>query len=332
MTATIPSPNWTGATALVQAAKRILIVTHVNPDGDAIGSMLGLGNALMQMGKSVDMAVEDGVPNYLKFLPNSEKVYAKLTTSKWDVLISVDASDEERSGSVGAYGRHHCAQVINLDHHVSNTGFGNVQLVMPDAVSATEVVYHWLGHMGITTLTPLVAVPLLTGLLTDTMGFRTSNVKAQTLGIAQALMDAGASLAEITARTLDSKPFNAVRLWARVLPSITLEDEVVCVQIQTSDFQELGLHDISDAGLVSLLNQIDEARAAVIFMEVHDNKVKLSFRCKLGYDVSAVAVALGGGGHKQAAGATVSGGLEEVRARVLPMLKQVVVEGHKNID
>src|SRR5690606_489941 len=130
-------------------------------------------------------------------------VQDELKSGEWDLMISVDASDEERTGQVGVYGRGHSQKVINLDHHATNTMFGDIYLVMPTAVSATEVVFHWLNHIG-HAITIEVAVPLLTGLVTDTLGFRTSNVTSDTLGIAMKLMAVGASLHEITARTLDS--------------------------------------------------------------------------------------------------------------------------------
>jgi phosphoesterase RecJ-like protein len=319
--------EWERATHLIREASSILIVTHVKPDGDAIGSMVGLAHALRGMGKQVDTAVDEGVPGFLKFLPGTDNVYPKLTTGKWDVMISTDASDEERTGEVGAYGREHADAVINLDHHVTNLFFGNVFLVMVEAVSSTEVVYYWLHYMNIDPQPRAIALSLLTGLVTDTIGFRTSNVRAETLGIAQELMQGGVSLTEIIPRTLESKPYSAIRLWSQALQSIELDEGVVSVNITQADMKQVGLDDASDSGLVSLLNQIDEAMVAVIFFEMPDDKVKLSLRSKRGYDVGSVAMALGGGGHTQASGATIEGTLDAVRERVLPMLKQAVEEG-----
>lgn len=326
-TMTINKLDWDAATALVQDAKTILIVTHVKPDGDAIGSMLGLANALRAAGKQVDAAVDDGTPKYLSFMPGADKVYAKITVGKWDVMISVDASDEARTGMVGAYGRNNSKAIVNLDHHATNTMFGDAHLISETAVSATEVIYHWLQHMGTPPTTPDVAMPLLTGLVTDTMGFRISSVRAETLGVAQALMSTGVSLHDIITRTLESKPFHVLKLWGLALGSIQLDGQVVSVNITAADLKTANMDEASDSGLVSLLNQIDEARVAVIFFELPDEKVKLSMRSKQGYDVGAVALALGGGGHKQASGATISGTLEAARERVLPMLQAAVAQG-----
>jgi phosphoesterase RecJ-like protein len=205
-------PEWSAASQAVEAANSMIIVTHVSPDGDAIGAMLGLTNALRERGKSVDCAVDGGVPNYLSFLPGASSAQDKLKKGKWDLLISVDASDEERTGEVGDYARAHSQHTINLDHHPTNTFFGDIFLVMPNAVSATEVIYHWLTRLN-HTLTADVATPLLTGLVTDTLGFRTSNVTPETLHIATQLMAAGAPLPDIMARTLESKSYRTVELW-----------------------------------------------------------------------------------------------------------------------
>lgn len=320
------SIDFAGATAAVQAAQKILIVTHVSPDGDAIGTLLGLTNALRQMGRRVTCAVDGGVPGFLEFLPGAGTVQAELKSGAWDLMISVDASDEERTGQVGIYGRAHSQQVINLDHHATNTLFGSIYLVLPTAVSASEVVYHWLNHIG-HSITVEVAAPLLVGLVTDTLGFRTNNVTADTLGIAMKLMAAGASLHEITARTLDSKPYRSIELWKTALPSVKLQDEVIEGVITQADLQNAGLEDATDGGLVNLLVSANEAKVAVVFKELPDGRFEISLRSKTGYDVSQVAFSVGGGGHKQASGATIDGPLESARARILPLLKAVVAAG-----
>ena len=317
---TIPSPMWNEAFTAVDAAQRILLVTHVEPDGDAIGSMLGLGNALRQQGKYVDMAVDYGVPSYLAFLPGADNVLPKLDSGEWDVMISLDASDEERSGHVGVYGRAHSRTVINVDHHASNTLFGDIYLIMANAVSTTEIIQDWLTKIG-HPLDRSIADPLLAGLVTDTLGFRISKVSAHTLKLAVALMDAGAPLYDIIENTLSNRDFRDVQLWQRILPSVTLQDRVVTGVVRLEDWQGVGLEDETDSGLVSYLITTNEAKVAAVYKQTNDGKVEISFRSKPGFDVSAVAVALGGGGHTQAAGVTIPGTLEQVIAKVTPMLK-----------
>jgi len=314
--------NWAGATQALRQAGSILIVTHVSPDGDAIGSLLALANALREMGKKVTAAVDGGVPEYLKFLPGARIVQGKLKRGKWDLMISIDASDEPRTGLVGEYGRAHCPQVINLDHHPTNVWFGDIFVVVPAAVSATEIVYDWLVYVE-HPLSKRVAEPLLAGLVTDTLGFRTSNVTARTLEVAQMLIKAGAPLAEIVARALVSMPFNTLELWKHALTSVTLNDTVIAANVTLADLKDAKIEETTDRGLVGLLVSVDEAQIAVVFKELADGRVEISLRSKPGYDVSGVALGLGGGGHKQAAGATIDGPLDTARERVLALLHAI---------
>ncbi len=317
---------WQQATQTVMAAGRVLIVTHVKPDGDAIGSMLGLAAALRERGIEVDTAVDGGVPRYLTYLPGAGEVRSALDTGNWDVMISVDASDEPRSGLVGVYGREHSAVVINLDHHPTNTMFGDVQLVAGEAVSSTEVIYDWLVHMQCAISAP-VATALLTGLLTDTIGFRTSNVVPRTLEIASVLMQCGAPMYDLIQRTLVSRPYSDLDLWRYALPTMRLNSGIVSVVVSQANLREVGLDESTDGGLVSALIEVDEAQIAIVFKEEPDNTVRLSIRSKPGVDVGTVAFSLGGGGHAQAAGATVPGTLEEVQARVMPLLRAALTQG-----
>ncbi len=319
--------NWIEATEAVDTAASILMVTHMNPDGDAIGSLLGLANALRERGSAVTtLAVDKGVPNYLRFVPGSQGVLPALTSGDWDLMISLDSSDEERTGEAGVYGRSHSKRVINVDHHPTNTHFGDLFLFIPDAVSTTQIVQQWLEQMA-QPLSRASAVPLLTGLVTDTQGFRTSNVRPDTLGYAQKLMQAGASLTEVTARTLASTPYQNIQLWKYVLPSVELDDGVISAIVTQENARSAHLSDMTDGGLVEYLVTANEAMISVVFKEMLDNKVELGFRCKPGYDVASVALSLGGGGHRQASGATIAGTLVEAKARVMPLLHEAYRQG-----
>jgi bifunctional oligoribonuclease and PAP phosphatase NrnA len=322
--------EWEKATHAIQQAQKILIVTHISPDGDAIGSALGLANALRQMGKKVTVVDDDGVPDFLKFLPHADKVVERLYQKSWDVMISTDASDEERTGEAGSYGRKHSKVLINLDHHITNTYFGDIHLVVPTAVSATEIVFDWWQYIGIDWNVD-IAMPLLTGLVTDTLGFRINTVTSRTLEIAQALMNYGASLKEAMARTLESKSWREVALWARVLPTAVLHGQVVEAIVTPADIEAAGLSEMGDAGLSSFLRSVNEAVISVVFKQHSENEIIISLRSKPGYDVASVAFAFGGGGHAQASGATIHGTLDEVRAKVLPMLQDAVAKGTPEI-
>lgn len=323
------APQWDAATAAAREARRILVVSHISPDGDAIGSSLGLANALKGMGKEVIVANDDGVPAYLQWLPGADEIVSEITTGEFDLMISTDSSDEIRTGLAGEYGRAHSKTVINLDHHPTNTYFGDIHLVVPSAVSATQIAHEWW-HRAEVEISREVAVPLLTGLVTDTNGFRVSSTNTETLAVAQKLMAAGASLTEVTARTLDSMTYDEFVLWKQILPNAELDGQVISTFVRKDDFELAGTADTSSAGIVSFLIRVSEAMIAAVFTET-DEGIRLSMRAKRGYNVAEVALALGGGGHIQAAGATIPGTLHEVRSRVLPMLQEAAAKGKLDI-
>ena len=214
-----PAPQWQAAAQAISRAQSILAVAHFAPDGDAVGSLLGIALSLRALGKDVTAAIDDGVPAELCFLPGIETIVPSVTEGDFDLMIALDCSDIERAGESGAYGLQHSEKAINLDHHPTNTYFGDIHLVVPTAVAAVEVVYDLLMVLELD-ITPEVAYALLTGLVTDTQGFRISATNSRTLDIAQGMMKRGAPLAQIMAKTLNSRPFAEVELWKQVLPTV----------------------------------------------------------------------------------------------------------------
>lgn len=324
------APQWEEASAAVQSAETILVVTHIRPDGDAIGSALGLANALKQMGKQVTVADDDKVPDYLAWVPGADTFVHRLEDGSWDLMISSDASDESRTASVGEYGRANSKTVINLDHHETNTYFGDIFLVVPTAASAAEVVFNWWQYMGVE-MNQEIAVPILTGVVTDTLGFRTPNTTPATLAVAQALLEAGASLVEVTQRTLDVMSTQELIVFKRIMPSVQVHGKVVEAVVHRADLEAVGMDSMSTSTIIGFIRKVDVAQIAVVFMEEGERDVKVSFRSKPGYDVAQVAFELGGGGHKQASGADLAMSIEEAREKVLPMLQNVTANGASQI-
>jgi phosphoesterase RecJ-like protein len=326
MTEAQPEPQWQAAADAIDAAQSILAVSHIAPDGDAIGSLLGIAETLRARGKEVTAAIDDGVPAELRFIPGSESILPALSNSEFDLLITVDSSDLSRIGRVGAYGLEHSQRAINLDHHPTNTRYGDIHLIVPDAVAAVEIVYDFLAFMGCEVATD-VAIALLTGLVTDTQGFRISATNSRTLEIAQDLMQRGASLSQIMANTLNSRPYQEVELWKLVLPSVRLERGLIYAAIRQCDIERVGLETMADGGLVSYLVNVVQAKVSVVFKELSDNQVEVGFRAKPGYDVASLAFQLGGGGHTLASGCTVDGTLQQAQDTVLPLARQVIAQG-----
>ncbi len=240
-----------------------------------------------------------------------------------DLVIAVDCGDQMRMGKVGAAAIADGAPLINVDHHITNTFFGQVNLVDTDAVATAEIIFDWLPHLKVS-LDGAIATCLLTGIVTDTLCFRTNNVTAKVLGKAQRLMESGAPLNEITRRTVGRKSYADLRLWAAVMPSVKLEKGIIWAVIDRATRQTAQLKNGSDGGLVSLLISVDDANVAAVFRELDDGRVEVALRATPGYDVSGVAVALGGGGHALASGATVNGPLGAVVDQTLKQLRRIV--------
>jgi len=312
--------DWNEAGDLLAQAQRVLVLTHVGPDGDAIGSLLGLAHALTGLGKAVITAVDGGVPEDLAFLPGAEAVRPTLGGVSVDLTIAVDCGDESRMGQVGQAALATGAPLINLDHHATNTRFGQVNLVDPTTVASAEGVLDWLDHLG-AALDTATATCLLTGMVTDTLCFRTDRVTSVTLGKAQRLMELGAPLQEIVQRTVSRVAYSQIRLWAQAMPTVRLEERVIWAVITQAMFQAAAFPEVDDANLVSFLVQADEAYIAVVFKEKPDGAVEIGMRAVPGFDTSAVAVALGGGGHPLASGATVAEPLATLVPRVVRLLQ-----------
>ncbi len=308
------------ARARAAAAVRALVITHVNPDGDAIGSLLGLGLALRAAGKEVVFACADPLPDIFRFLPSADEITAT-PAGDFDLLAVVDVSEASRMGSVGdSLGRQ---PHLLFDHHITNPGFAEINLIDVSAASTAELIAEHLDPLGLP-LTQPVAECLLTGLVSDTLGFRTSNTSAKSLALAQKLMEAGAPLSTIYDHVLHQRSFSAVRLWAEGLSRIRMADRIVWATLPLDARKASGYSGHGDADLINVLASVRETDVALIFVERPDGKVKVSWRSGPGIDVASLAVSFGGGGHAPAAGAEIPGTLAEVEAKVVSATKAIL--------
>jgi len=304
-------------------ARRILIITHVAPDGDAIGSLLALGRLLKAQGKEVTLACEDAVPEIYAWLPGSQDV-VRQGKGTCDLVISLDCSDRRRMGRV--YGDSLLSlPLLNIDHHVTNTNFGSLNWVDPTSVATAQMVLTLADSLG-WALDQDTAVCLLTGLVTDSRSFRTSNVDAASVRAALRLMEAGASLSEVTSRTLEQRPLASVRLWGEAIGALHLEDGILWTTVSREMRRRWNLNGDSFSGLANFLSGVREAQVVVVFTERDDGTVDVGMRSAPGYDVSRIALQLGGGGHPQAAGCTLSGDLKEIERSVLAEVRRGMAE------
>ena len=302
---------------LLRTAQRPLLIAHIAPDGDAIGSLLGLGWALKDVGKQPIMACADPVPEELRFLPGTQEIIAQVPDNE-DLIVCLDSADLERLGPLYDEARFARHRVINIDHHVTNTRFGDAHLIEPVA-STAQVVYGLLQQLG-WPLNPWTATCLLTGLITDTRSFRTSNTDAEALRVALALVEAGAPLAEINGQLNRDLSLRILTLWGRALSSLQCRDGIAWAEVSQKALRACGLSSTDTAGLVNLIASAREVQIAFVLVENAEGCIEVGFRSVPGVDVSRVALALGGGGHPQAAGCTLPGPMEKAREAVLQSL------------
>ena len=303
----------------LNSAHSIVIASHIRPDGDAIGSLLGIGLALKQEGKSIQMILADGVPGSFRHLPGSDLISKKIN-GDFDMAIVVDCSDLERvGGSLNGLSK----PDLVVDHHVTNQAFGKINIIEPEAVSTASILAENLPRWGLH-ITPDVAKALLTGLVSDTLGFRTSNITPEAMRLAATLMESGADLPDLYQRALVSHSFEALRYWGQGLEHLTREESLVWTYLSLEDREKASYYGNDDADLVNILSAIEEIKIAVIFIEQKGERVKISWRSQPGVDVSQIAVEFGGGGHPAASGAEIDGSLHEVQASVLRATRKLV--------
>jgi phosphoesterase RecJ-like protein len=303
---------------LIKGAGKILVASHIRPDGDAVGSLLGLGLALQGCGKTVSMVLADGVPASFRHLPGAPQITRKIQGT-FDTTIVVDASDLVRIGSAFT------GQVIdlNIDHHITNLNFARINFVDSQAEATAAILATHLPEWGLEITEP-VAKALLTGIVSDTIGFRTSNVRPQTLRLAADLMDKGANLSELYNRALIRRSYEAARFWGLGLERLQREDRLVWTTLTLDDRVMSSYPGNDDADLVNILSSIEDSDICIIFVEQKNNHIKVSWRAQPGWDVSDVALQFGGGGHPAASGADITGSLSDVQEKVLTATRMLL--------
>jgi phosphoesterase RecJ-like protein len=305
------------AKSLIQSATRILIICHIMPDGDAIGSLLGVGWALRKLGKNCTLTCADPVPERYRFLPGHEEIRTQSLGNE-DLIITLDSSDTERLGALYDAATFALKPVINIDHHITNIKFGRVNWV--EQVASTAELGLALTEALEIPLDATIATCLLTGLVTDTRCFRTPNTTKMVLGHAITLLEAGASLAQVTEKAFGQNNLARLCIWGKALDCTEMRDGVIWAQLSREDFKSCRASWQDTEDLVSFLISTRGINASVLFQERESDKVEASMRAISGVDISGVAFGLGGGGHPQAAGCSIQGTMEQVKEKVLSAL------------
>ena len=299
-------------------SKNVLLASHVRPDGDAIGSLLGLGLALIDAGKSVQMVLADGLSASFRHLEGSELIL-KEPGNEYDTFITVDCADFRRLGKVF---ENFDPPDINIDHHITNEKFGKLNLIEPEEVATAAILANHLPAWGLEITKP-IADALLTGIITDTLGFRTANINPTALRLCAMLMETGSNMPDLYMRSLVKRSFPAARYWGAGLSRLEQENGIVWGTLTLEDRKRAGYGGNDDADLINIISSINGNKVGMIFVEQSNNHVKISWRAlEEGVDVSPIAKQFGGGGHAAAAGADIPGPLNEVLPTVLKATRE----------
>jgi phosphoesterase RecJ-like protein len=305
--------------ALLREAQRVTAICHENPDADTLGAAIAIAIAAERLGKPSEVVSADPPPPLLSFVPRIDQV-RRAPALEPDVAVVVDAGDLSRTGTIAT---EHAdwlarARVANVDHHVSNTGFGTAAWVDPTAAATCEMVALMLPELGVTIDEELATV-LMTGIAQDTHTFAHPNATPRTLRVAAELVEAGAPLSKINRTLYVDKPYSTLALWGLMLAGIgqRCDQRIVHAAMTTAMLTEVGEEPSAGEGFVDLLASTKAADITVLFKEADEKTTRVSVRTSDRADAVAITSAFGGGGHARAAGCTVVAPLAEAREQVL---------------
>jgi phosphoesterase RecJ-like protein len=300
----------------IQAGSSFLLTSHISPDGDAIGSTLGLASFLRRIGKEVCVHYRDPVPELYAFLPGSDTVQAHIPDRDFDLAFVLDIGELRRAGEEFCrFSR--VGKVINLDHHLNCENFGDYNLIDPVA-AATGVLVHRIASAFGYSFDIQTALCLYVAIITDTGSFRYSNANREAFAIAGEMIGCGVNAWDVAEKLYENQPQNRLELLTRSLATL----DVICggraasLTVTTDMYAETGSDAELTDGFVNYPRSIKGVEVAIFFRQLDDLTYKIGFRSKGSVNVAAFAESLGGGGHHNAAGCIVAGTLDQVKARV----------------
>lgn len=299
---------------------KILITTHKNPDGDAIGSSLGWFNFLKKLGKNVRVIYRDRIPFFFDFLPGVDKVEVKEEIDEeFDWVVITDVSDPKRTGFESIPAK----KSLVIDHHITAEPFTDYAIVEPEISSTCELSYHIMKLIDENLIDLSVALPIYTGILTDTGGFNYSNTSPETHSIAAELLKKGVNPYQVYTNIFERNRINKLRLLELVLRTLSFElnQKVAHITLFKKFLEETGAYPEESEGFINYPRSIAGVEVALFFKEIEEGFWKVSMRSKGKVNVAEVAKSFGGGGHKMAAGFEFEGNLEELKKELLKRLE-----------
>jgi phosphoesterase RecJ-like protein len=319
------APEWEKAISAIVNSESVLLLAHVTPDADALGSALGLGLALQEMGKQVQVTVGEpsfSTPKSLSFLPGTDLIHAPEDLKPADLVISCDVSSDARLGIAKTI-LESAPLSIAIDHHQSFTGFGKIHLVDPKAAATAEIVLELIDRLELPISTE-IAGAIYSGLATDTGSFKYQSTTSHTLRMAARLLDTGIDSAKLARLLFDDEPLAALVMMGDAVSRANLVREVASgqglVYTSVSIEQRRGLDELAVERVIESLRKTTEAEVAAVLKQADDGHWKVSLRSKTTIDVGAIANELGGGGHKHASGYSSTADLEGTISKLIESL------------
>lgn len=313
--------------AVIAQHQSFVIMSHVRPDGDAIGSQIALGFSLMAMGKTVFLVNEDGVPESMEFLRGSEKV--TLPPSEpldVEVAIALDTATKPRLGDGALHAASKAKIWLNIDHHISNPAYGDVNVIDATSPATGQILYDLIIALGYP-LPDETRDAIYVAVSTDTGSFQYGSTTAKTYEMAADLIRRGLDVGKINADTYDNNPYRKLELMRALLNTLAISEDGKLAHWELRDAVRTGLNLQPDdsEGLIDLIRGVKGVRVAAFFEELEGGKIRVSMRSKdKGVNVCNVAMAFGGGGHALAAGIRMAGPLEDAKVKVLAALAQAL--------
>jgi phosphoesterase RecJ-like protein len=312
----------------LRSNEHFLLATHVNPDGDAIGSLGALALVLERMGKQVTAYCQDEVPSFLRFLPYSDRIVHEIQKpERFEVAVVLDCGELDRVGRVASI-LQHLKQIIHIDHHSSGDGFGHLNLVRPECSSTAEILYEIFQAIPVA-LDLEAAENIYTAILTDTGSFRFASTTAEALAIAAEMVTLGVEPAEVASAVYDSMSPARLRLLADSLDTLTLrcDGRVTATWVSRKMFEDTGTSAMDTDGFVNYPRAIATAEVAIFFREMESGLINVSLRSRGRQNVAKFASIYDGGGHRNAAAFRLPGPLPEVVESVLEATERFIAGG-----
>jgi len=305
-----------------------LLASHIHPDGDAIGSVLALGLALKAMGKKVQLFNPSPIPMVYRFLPSVQEIKQTLApNARFDVALVLDCGDMDRIG-VEAVAICKKSLVINIDHHITNTRFGDLQLIDVNACATAEILYHLIQKLPVQ-IDCAMATAIYTGILTDTGSFRFSNTNRSAFAICEKMIGLGADPYQVAQHVYGTYSLGRIKLLNLALDSLEISPngKLSVMTLSQRMLRETGTQAEDIDGIINYARRIEDVKVAALIHELCDNgaaprgktRYHVSLRSDSGVDVAKIAAQFGGGGHAEAAGFSIDTTLTDLKKQLMQL-------------